>query len=76
MGKPHSFMEHGCCLDKGVGLKKVEQVFENGYNGYPKDGTELWDSDSEGDDIEAYNNRFNELAIVCPELGDTVKEED
>ncbi|GJY12068.1 putative nucleotidyltransferase, ribonuclease H [Tanacetum coccineum] len=36
----------------------------------PKDGKqETLDSDCEGDDIEAYNNRFHELALMCHELG-------
>nr|GEU94658.1 putative reverse transcriptase domain-containing protein [Tanacetum cinerariifolium] len=29
---------------------------------------ELWTLTLEGDDIEAYNNRFHELALMCPEL--------
>ncbi|GJW72687.1 hypothetical protein Tco_0129604 [Tanacetum coccineum] len=29
------------------------------------------DSDSEGDDIEAYSNRFHELVLMCPELVST-----
>ncbi|GKE04034.1 putative reverse transcriptase domain-containing protein, partial [Tanacetum coccineum] len=29
---------------------------------------ELWTLTRKGDDIEAYNNRFHELALMCPEL--------
>nr|GFD15368.1 hypothetical protein [Tanacetum cinerariifolium] len=29
---------------------------------------ELWISTLKGDDIEAYNNRFHELALMYPEL--------
>nr|GEY82516.1 putative reverse transcriptase domain-containing protein [Tanacetum cinerariifolium] len=29
---------------------------------------ELWTLTLKGDDIEAYNNRFHELALLCPEL--------
>nr|GEV41908.1 hypothetical protein [Tanacetum cinerariifolium] len=29
---------------------------------------ELWTLTLKGDDIEAYNNRFNELALMCPDL--------
>ncbi|GJY00112.1 putative reverse transcriptase domain-containing protein [Tanacetum coccineum] len=33
----------------------------------------LWTSTLKGDDIEAYNNRFHELALMCPELVPTEK---
>ncbi|GKF18989.1 putative reverse transcriptase domain-containing protein [Tanacetum coccineum] len=29
---------------------------------------ELWTLNLKGDDIEGYNNRFHELALICPEL--------
>ncbi|GKA53032.1 hypothetical protein Tco_0746347 [Tanacetum coccineum] len=29
---------------------------------------ELWTLTLKGDDIEAYNNHFHELALMCPEL--------
>nr|GEX63940.1 putative reverse transcriptase domain-containing protein [Tanacetum cinerariifolium] len=32
---------------------------------------ELWTLTLKGDDIEAYNNRFHELALMCPELVST-----
>nr|GEV07180.1 putative reverse transcriptase domain-containing protein [Tanacetum cinerariifolium] len=31
-------------------------------------GEELWTLTLKGDDIEAYNNRFHELALMCPDL--------
>ncbi|GJR81145.1 hypothetical protein Tco_0151930 [Tanacetum coccineum] len=34
---------------------------------------ELWILTLKGDDIEAYNNRFHELALMCPELVPTGK---
>ncbi|GJS36851.1 putative reverse transcriptase domain-containing protein [Tanacetum coccineum] len=34
---------------------------------------ELWTLTLKGDDIEAYNNRFHELALMCPELVSTEK---
>ncbi|GJS75444.1 putative reverse transcriptase domain-containing protein [Tanacetum coccineum] len=35
---------------------------------------ELWTLTLKGDDIEAYNNRFHELALMCPELPTTLHE--
>ncbi|GJR64722.1 putative reverse transcriptase domain-containing protein [Tanacetum coccineum] len=37
---------------------------------------ELWTLTLKGDDIEAYNNRFHELVLMCPELVSTEKEKD
>ncbi|GKE29200.1 putative reverse transcriptase domain-containing protein, partial [Tanacetum coccineum] len=34
---------------------------------------ELWTLTLKGDNIEAYNNRFHELALMCPELVSTEK---
>ncbi|GJZ53243.1 putative reverse transcriptase domain-containing protein [Tanacetum coccineum] len=34
---------------------------------------ELWTLTLKGDDIEAYNNRFHELVLMCPELMSTEK---
>ncbi|GKF56484.1 putative reverse transcriptase domain-containing protein [Tanacetum coccineum] len=34
---------------------------------------ELWTLTLKGDDIEAYNNRFYEMALMCPELVPTEK---
>ncbi|GJT68256.1 hypothetical protein Tco_1019736 [Tanacetum coccineum] len=40
-----------------------------------KEGTELWTLTLKGDDMEAYNNRFHELALMCHELVPTEKKE-
>ncbi|GKG49542.1 hypothetical protein Tco_0515994, partial [Tanacetum coccineum] len=37
------------------------------------DGTELLTLTLKGDDIEAYNNHFHELVLMCPELVSTKK---
>ncbi|GJR05345.1 putative reverse transcriptase domain-containing protein [Tanacetum coccineum] len=34
---------------------------------------ELWTLTLKGDDIEAYNNRFHEMVLMCPELVSTEK---
>ncbi|GKG44479.1 hypothetical protein Tco_0485917, partial [Tanacetum coccineum] len=34
---------------------------------------ELWTLALKGDDIEAHNNSFHELALMCPELVPTEK---
>ncbi|GKD85061.1 putative reverse transcriptase domain-containing protein, partial [Tanacetum coccineum] len=34
---------------------------------------ELWTLTLKGDNIEAYNNRFHELVLMCPELVSTEK---
>ncbi|GKE97553.1 hypothetical protein Tco_0020904, partial [Tanacetum coccineum] len=34
---------------------------------------ELWTLTLKGDDIEAYNNRFHKLALMCHELVPTEK---
>ncbi|GJX62941.1 hypothetical protein Tco_0295841 [Tanacetum coccineum] len=36
---------------------------------------ELWTLTLKGDDIEAYNNRFHELALMCHELVPTERED-
>nr|GEW78378.1 hypothetical protein [Tanacetum cinerariifolium] len=57
--KPHSF--NG--TEGVVGLKRWFEKMEQ----------ELWTLTLKGDDIEAYNNRFHELALMCPELVPTEK---
>nr|GEY29545.1 hypothetical protein [Tanacetum cinerariifolium] len=52
--KPHSFNGTECV----VGLKRWFEKMEQ----------ELWTLTLKGDDIEAYNNCFHELALMCPEL--------
>ncbi|GJY16301.1 hypothetical protein Tco_0386723 [Tanacetum coccineum] len=76
-GKPHTF--NG--TEGVVGLKrwfeKIEQVFEickcaeDDKVKNPKDGQKLWTLTLKGDGIEAYNNRFHELVLMCPELVST-----
>nr|GEW83457.1 hypothetical protein [Tanacetum cinerariifolium] len=44
--------------------KSVKRFVEK----HPKDGTRALDFDFERDDIEAYNNHFHELALMCPDL--------
>ncbi|GJU92051.1 hypothetical protein Tco_1304474 [Tanacetum coccineum] len=78
-GKPHSF--NG--TEGVVGLKrwfeKMEQVFE--ICKCAEDDKQLKSRMAQdfgtltlkGDDIEAYNNRFYELVLMCPELVSTEK---
>nr|GEZ21617.1 hypothetical protein [Tanacetum cinerariifolium] len=62
--KPHSFNR-----TKGVvGLKQYCPATE-----IQKIEQELWTLTLKGDDIEAYNNHFHELALMCPELVPTEK---
>ncbi|GJS03690.1 hypothetical protein Tco_0320198 [Tanacetum coccineum] len=68
--KPHPFN----VTEGVVGLKrwfeKMKQVFE--ISKCAEDDKvrfeELWNHTLKGDDIEAYNNRFYELALMCPDL--------
>ncbi|GJR45220.1 putative reverse transcriptase domain-containing protein [Tanacetum coccineum] len=60
-GKPHFFNGTEGVVRLRRWIEKVEQVFETCKC-------------AEGrDDIEAYNNRFHELALMCPELVPTEK---
>ncbi|GJV96135.1 putative reverse transcriptase domain-containing protein [Tanacetum coccineum] len=79
-GKPHSFSG----TEGVVGLKrwfeKMEQVFEickcaedDKQLKSQRMEQELWTLTLKGDDIEAYNNRFHELVLMCPELVSTEK---
>nr|GEW46502.1 putative reverse transcriptase domain-containing protein [Tanacetum cinerariifolium] len=78
----------GSYLDKKgvVGLRrwieKIEQIFEiSKYAEGDKvmfatstfEGRDLTWWNGNGDDIEAYNNRFHELALMCPDLVPTKK---
>ncbi|GJS51043.1 hypothetical protein Tco_0624405 [Tanacetum coccineum] len=68
-GKPHSF--------KGTEVKFAIVASSEG-NALTLVGTEmmeqeLWTLTLKGDDIEAYNNRFHELALMCHELVPTEK---
>ncbi|GKB95217.1 putative reverse transcriptase domain-containing protein [Tanacetum coccineum] len=54
---PNSMMTTEYCL-----ATKIQRMEE-----------ELWTLTLKGDDIKAYNNRFHELALMCPELVSTEK---
>ncbi|GJV15058.1 hypothetical protein Tco_1360381 [Tanacetum coccineum] len=54
---------HGCSY----------KTFMNGKPHFFKGTEELWTLTLKGDDIEAYNNRFHELDLMCPELVPTEK---
>ncbi|GJX69296.1 putative reverse transcriptase domain-containing protein, partial [Tanacetum coccineum] len=58
-GKPHSFN----ATEGVVGLKRWFKKIEMKQ--------ELWTLTLKGDDIKAYNNRFHELVLMCPELVST-----
>ncbi|GKE07002.1 hypothetical protein Tco_1399020 [Tanacetum coccineum] len=67
-GKPHPFnrTEGVVCLRRWI--EKVEQVFEICKCAEEdKNRGRTLDLDK-GDDIEAYNNRFHEQALMCPDL--------
>ncbi|GJU86069.1 putative reverse transcriptase domain-containing protein [Tanacetum coccineum] len=81
-GKPHSFNGTEGVVGLRRWIEKVEQVFE--IAGVPRKSSyglllvlsmeqELWTLTLKGDDIEAYNNRFHELALMCHELVPTEK---
>nr|GEV97231.1 putative reverse transcriptase domain-containing protein [Tanacetum cinerariifolium] len=57
-GKPHSFNGMEGVVGLRRWIEKVEQVMEQ----------ELWTLTLKGDNIEAYSNRFHELALMCPDL--------
>ncbi|GJR71818.1 putative reverse transcriptase domain-containing protein [Tanacetum coccineum] len=56
-------VKFGMCTFRGSCSDLEEQLK------HPKDGTRALDTDSEGDDIEADNNRFHELALIVIEVG-------
>ncbi|GJT18966.1 putative reverse transcriptase domain-containing protein [Tanacetum coccineum] len=82
-GKPHSFKG----TEGVVGLKVVRKDGANPLGNVKAMMTteycpatkiqrmeqELWTLTLKGDDIEAYNNRFHELALMCHELVHTEK---
>nr|GEX62556.1 hypothetical protein [Tanacetum cinerariifolium] len=77
-GKPHPFNETEGVVGVRRWIEKVEQVFEICKCAEEdkvmfaastfKDGGRALDVDLKGDDIEAYNNCFHELALMCPDL--------
>ncbi|GKB39800.1 putative reverse transcriptase domain-containing protein [Tanacetum coccineum] len=72
-GKPHSFNGTEGVVGLRRWIEKVEQVFEI-CKCAEEDKVMFAASTFEGrDDIEAYNNRFHELALMCPELVPTEK---
>ncbi|GJX91425.1 putative reverse transcriptase domain-containing protein [Tanacetum coccineum] len=85
-GKPHSFSGTEGVVGLKRWFEKMEQVFE--ICKCAEDDKEvccvhqlksqrmeqeLWTLTLKGDDIEAYNNRFHELVLMCPELVSTEK---
>ncbi|GJY37462.1 putative reverse transcriptase domain-containing protein [Tanacetum coccineum] len=72
-GKPHTFNETEGVVGLRHWIEKVDQVFET-CKCAEEDKVMFVASTFEGrDDIEAYNNRFHELALMCPELVPTEK---
>nr|GEW41331.1 putative reverse transcriptase domain-containing protein [Tanacetum cinerariifolium] len=57
-GKPHPFNGMEGVVGLRRWIEKVEQVFE----------ISKCAKEDKGGDIEAYNNRFHELALMCPDL--------
>ncbi|GJU98123.1 putative reverse transcriptase domain-containing protein [Tanacetum coccineum] len=86
-GKPHTFNGTEGVVGLRRWIEKVEQVFETCkcaeedkvmFAASTFEGRALtwWNGNTltlKGDDIEAYNNRFHELALMCPELVPTEK---
>ncbi|GJW46093.1 hypothetical protein Tco_0077739 [Tanacetum coccineum] len=87
-GKPHSFKGTEGVVGLKRWFEKMEQVFEIckcakddkvkfamwHFEGRAlTDEQEVWTLTLKGDDIEAYNNRFHELALMCHELVPTEK---
>ncbi|GKD48465.1 putative reverse transcriptase domain-containing protein, partial [Tanacetum coccineum] len=88
-GKPHTFNGTEGVVGLRRWIEKVEQVFKTckcaeedktmmtmeycPTTEIQKMEQELWTLTLKGDDIEAYNNRFHELALMCPELVPTEK---
>nr|GFA20877.1 hypothetical protein [Tanacetum cinerariifolium] len=68
-GKRHPFNETEGVVGVRRWIEKVEQVFEICKCAEEdKDGGRALDIDLKGDDIEAYNNCFYKLALMCPDL--------
>ncbi|GJU67796.1 putative reverse transcriptase domain-containing protein [Tanacetum coccineum] len=71
-GKPHPFNGTEGVVGLRRWIEKVEQVFEISTE-IQRMEQELWTLTLKGDDIEAYNNRFHELALMYPDLVSTEK---
>ncbi|GJZ43841.1 putative reverse transcriptase domain-containing protein [Tanacetum coccineum] len=76
-GKPHPFNGMEGVVGLRRWIEKVEQVFEICmcaeedkvmFADSTFEGRALTWWNGNGDDIEAYNNRFHELALMCPDL--------
>ncbi|GKD19815.1 putative reverse transcriptase domain-containing protein [Tanacetum coccineum] len=76
-GKPHTFNGTEGVVGLRRWIEKVEQtMMTTEYcpaTEIQKIEQKLWTLTLKGDDIEAYNNRFHELALMCPELVPTKK---
>ncbi|GKB09900.1 hypothetical protein Tco_0843823 [Tanacetum coccineum] len=86
-GKPHPFNRTDGVVGLRRWIEKVEQVFETCkcdeedkvmFDASTFEGRALtwWNGNTltlKGEDIEAYNNHFHELALMCPELVPTKK---
>ncbi|GKC02701.1 putative reverse transcriptase domain-containing protein, partial [Tanacetum coccineum] len=71
--KPYTFNGTEGVVGLRRWIEKAEQVFET-FKCAEEDKVMFAASTSEGrDGIEAYNNRFHELALMCPELVPTEK---
>ncbi|GJZ39611.1 putative reverse transcriptase domain-containing protein [Tanacetum coccineum] len=74
-GKPHSFSgtEGVCAEDDKSNVKAMMTTEYCPATEIQRMEQELWTLTLKGDDIEAYNNRFHELVLMCPELVSTEK---
>ncbi|GKA05102.1 putative reverse transcriptase domain-containing protein [Tanacetum coccineum] len=70
-GKPHSC--HGNLKIPGGNVKAMMTTEYCPATEIQRMEQELWTLTLKGDDIEAYNNRFHELALMCHELVPTEK---
>nr|GFC94592.1 hypothetical protein [Tanacetum cinerariifolium] len=60
-----------CTEDDKIPWSNLKTMITNEYcpaTEIQKMEQELWTLTLKGDDIEVYNNRFHELALMCPEL--------
>nr|GEV71402.1 hypothetical protein [Tanacetum cinerariifolium] len=76
-GKPHPFNEIKAVIGLRHWIEKVEKVFEICKiflaTKIQRMEQELWTLTLNGDDIEAYNNRFHEVTLMCHNLVSTKK---
>ncbi|GJS91340.1 putative ribonuclease H-like domain-containing protein [Tanacetum coccineum] len=65
-----------CAKDEKISWSNVKAMMTTEYcpaTKIQRMEQELWTLTLKGDDIEAYNNRFHELVLMCPELVSTEK---